>query len=65
MYLIALGILDFVWGIDLANVDTLEELEFDVNLVHSITHVLQTITSSRFAVIVLDPNGNHRSYSNT
>jgi hypothetical protein len=62
--LIAPGILDLASGIDLANVDALEELEFNVDSIHSIAYVLQTVTSSRLAAIVLDPNGNHHNYPN-
>jgi len=63
--LIAPGIPDFVWGIDLANVDALKELEFDVDRVHFIAHVLRTITSSRLAVITLNPNDNRRNHQGT
>ena len=62
--LIVPGILDFVWGIDLANFDALEELEFDLGQIHSVAHALRTITSSKFAVIVLNPSGNQHSHKN-
>ena len=65
MSLIALRIADLPWGIYLANVDVLQELEFNVDQIHNIAQVLQTITSSRLAVIVLNPNGNHHNYPNT
>jgi len=65
MSLTALRIIDLPWGIDLANVDTLQELEFNVDQIHNIAQVLQTITSSRLAVIVLNPSGNHHNYPNT
>ena len=64
MSLIALEIPDFAWGIDLTNVDALEELEFNVNQIHNTTQTLQTITSSKLALIVLNSNGNHYNYSN-
>ena len=56
--------LDLAWGIDLTNVDALEELEFSLDHIHHTTHVLQTITSSRLAVIILNCNGNHHNYPN-
>ena len=65
MSLIAPGIPDLPWGIDLANVDALEELGFNVNHVHHIMHALQTITSSRLAVIAIDPNDSHHNYLDT
>ena len=64
MSLIVPGILDLVWGINLENFDALEELEFDVDQIHSIAHALRTITSSRIAAIVLSPKGDHPNHQN-
>ena len=55
---------DLAWGVDLTNVDALEELEFNLDHIHHTTRVLQTITSSRLAVIILNCNGNHHNYPN-
>jgi len=63
--LIAPGISDLPRGIDLANIDALEELGFKTYDVHHIMHVLQTITSSRLAVIAIDPDDNHHNYPDT
>ena len=49
----------------MANLDALKELEFKVDRVHHIIHVLKTITSNKLAVIVLNPKNNHYNHKNT
>lgn len=39
--------------------DALEELEFNVDHIHNIVHIIQTITSSALRVITLNPKGNY------
>jgi len=56
---------DHAWGVNLANADALEELEFNVENIHQISPTLQTVTSNRLAVIVLNTNDSCYNYPNT
>jgi hypothetical protein len=65
LYLLHSEFPDHAWDIDLVNINALKELEFNVDHIHNIVHVLQTITSSKLSVIVLNPNGNHHNSKTT